>query len=235
MYIAAKQLYRCSIEGSDGVVGKVKDLLFDDELWRVRYFDVDTGRWLPGRRVILSPQVVEAVDYAAETLATALTQDQVRNSPPLESRMPVSRQREAEQAQYYAWGVYWSETESVLDEVERDSHLQSTRAVAAYRLQAADGEIGQVADFIVDDRDWQIRYLVVDTGKWLSGRQVLIPPNWAEAIHWDTQTVTVGLERATVENSPEYDSAAPINRKYEEVFYDYYGRPRYWTGAGRSL
>jgi hypothetical protein len=110
--------------------------------------------------------------------------------------------------------------------------------VSGYRIQATDGEIGHVDDFIIDDEasengPWEIRYLIVDTRNWLPGKSVLIPPLWADSINWDTRHVRVGLTRGMIENSPEYDPAAPINRQYEEVFYDYYGRPRYWTEVSR--
>jgi len=235
MLIAARQLRRCSIEGADGTVGTIKDLLFDGRIWKVRYFDVDTGGWLSGRRVILSPRTIHAVNYAAQTLATPLTKEQVEKSPPLESDLPVSRQKEIELAQYYSWGAYWASAESEPQEAEGDPNLRSTRAVSGYYIHAFDGEIGHVDDFIVDDEDWQIRYLVIDTRNWLPGRHVLIPPTWAESIDWKSRSVQVGLSRETIRNSPEYDPSAPINRQYEEVFYDYYGRPRYWTGAAHTV
>ena len=235
MLIAAKSIYKCSIAGTDGTVGTVKDLLFDGQSWEVRYFDIDTGRWLPGRRVILSPKVIRAVDYAGQKLATPLTREQVKNSPPLESDLPVSRRKEIELADYYSWGVYWANIKAIQEDIdaEGDPNLRSARAVSGYRIQATDGEIGHVDDFIIDDEtleqgSWGIRYLVIVNRNWLPDRAVLIPPLWAESIDWEAQHVHIDLTREMIENSPEYDPDAPINRQYEEVFYDYYGRPRYW-------
>lgn len=242
MLIAAKQIRSCSIEGADGTVGTVQDVLFDGRSWKVRYLDVDTGHWLPGRRVILSPEVIRTRHYAAQRLATPLTQEQVENSPSLHSELPVSRQKEIELAQYYAWGAYWANVEPTREgeEAEGDPNLRSTDAVSGYRVQAMGGEIGHIDDFIIDDEafegaPWEIRYLVIDTRNWLPGKHVLIPPLWAESIDWDTRRVQVGLTRAMIESGPEYDPATPINRQYEEVFYDYYGRPKYWTEASRSV
>jgi len=242
MLIAAKQIRGCSIEGADGTVGTVKDLLFDGRSWKVRYLDVDTGHWLPGRRVILSPEVIRTRDYASRRLATPLTKERVEDSPSLDSHLPVSRQKEIELAQYYAWGAYWANIESTREgnEAESDPNLRSTHAVSGYHIQAVDGEIGHVDDFIIDDEafegaPWEIRYLVIDTRNWLPDKTVLIPPLWAESVDWDTQRVQVGLTQRMIESSPRYDPAAPINRQYEEVFYDYYGRPRYWTEASRTV
>jgi hypothetical protein len=235
MLIAAARLRRCVIEGTDGTVGTVKDLLFDSGVWTVRYLDVDTGRWLPGRRIVLSPLVIDAADYAATKLATSLSREQVEKSPPLESDLPVSRQKEIDLAQYYAWGMYWSALETQPEPARGDPDLRSTRGVSGYHVRALDGRIGHVADFLVDDAVWQIRYLVVDTGNWLAGRQVLIPPGWAESVEWESQTVAVDVAKESVEKSPDYDPDAPVNRRYEEVFYDYYGRPKYWTGTGHTV
>jgi hypothetical protein len=223
-------------------VGTVKDLLFDGQNWKVRYLDVDTGQWLPGRRVILSPEAVHAADYANQRLAVSLTRQQVEDSPSLETEIPVSRRKEMELARYYAWGAYWANLQGVQEEgeTEAEPNLRSTRAVSGYHIQAMDGEVGHVDDFIMDDeaRDngpWEIRSLVVNIRNWLPGRHVLIPPLWAESIDWETRKVEVGLTRESIEKSPEYHPDDPVNRRYEEVSYDYYGRPRYWTWTGRAV
>ena len=242
MLIATKTIYGNSVEGADGHVGTVKDLLFGGESWSIRYLDVDTGRWLPGRRVILSPTVVRTADYASRRFVVQLTRQQVEDSPSLESEVAVSRQKEIELARHYTWGAYWTiaNTPQAEAESDYDPSLRSAREVAGYRVQAIDGEIGHVEDFILDDSawdvgPWEIRYLVLDTGNWLPGRHVLIPPLWAESIDWESKKVEIGLTRELIEKSPEYDPNKPVNRQYEEVYYDYYGRPRYWTGTGHAV
>ena len=110
-----------------------------------------------------------------------------------------------------------------------DPHLRSAREVAGYHIQASDGSIGHVEDFIVDDATWDLCYLVVDTGNWLPGRKVLISPQWVvEPISWIESTVNVVLTREQVKESPVFDPTAPVNREYETRLYDYYGRPTYW-------
>lgn len=154
MLIAVKRLYGCSIRGLDDHVGTVKDLLFEGSTWKVRYLDVDTGHWLPGRRVILAPSVVQAADYANRLLGVSLTRKQVEDSPPLDAEMPVSRRKEIELARSYAWGAYWANLEAAhaAADMDADPDLRSARAVTGYHIQAMDGEIGHVADFIMDDQ-----------------------------------------------------------------------------------
>ena len=98
-------------------------------------------------------------------------------------------------------------------------------------MNAVDGDIGRVVDLIVDDDDWQLRYLVVDTGHWLPGRKVLIPLEWAQRISWSESEVIVEMTRQAVEDSPRFHPEEPVNREYEVMLYDYYGRPRYWVNA----
>ena len=106
--------------------------------------------------------------------------------------------------------------------------------MAGYRLHARDGEIGHVDDFIVDDRSWVIRYLVVDTGSWWPGKKVLLPPQWIDRVSWLEATVDVDLDRDTIKNGPEWDPRSPISREYEERLYGYYRRPGYWVSRELS-
>jgi len=101
--------------------------------------------------------------------------------------------------------------------------------VTGYHIQAGDGEIGHVEDFIVDDEAWSLRYIVVDTRNWLPGRKVLVSPQWAETVDWAEEKLWLDLSTDSIKNSPEYDPLAPINREYERRLYDYYGRPVYWN------
>ena len=109
-----------------------------------------------------------------------------------------------------------------------DPHLRSSDEVFGYDIQATDGAIGHVEDFIIDTVLWTIRYIVVDTRNWLPGKKVLIAPQWVKQFSWQEADAYVDLTRTEIKESPEYDPAAPVNRGYEERLYDYYGRPKYW-------
>ena len=68
---------------------------------------------------------------------------------------------------------------------QNDPHLRSSAAVTGYHIQATDGDIGHVEDFLLDDRSWTIRFMVVDTTNWWAGEKVLIAPAWIERVDWD--------------------------------------------------
>ena len=102
-----KDLEKCVIGATDGDIGQVKDLYFDDHAWAIRYLIVDTGSWLSGRKVLISPISIQKTDWPAHRLAAAITQDQVRNSPAIDTEKPVSRQHEEQYLGYYGYATYW--------------------------------------------------------------------------------------------------------------------------------
>jgi hypothetical protein len=103
----ANRLDGFKLHARDGVVGEVRDVYFDDHRWIVRYFVVDTGAWLEGRAVLVSPAAVTMTDWDRGEMTSNLTREQVKNSPSVESSPALSREREAALLQYYNWPAYW--------------------------------------------------------------------------------------------------------------------------------
>ncbi len=177
MLRSIKQLYGNKLGASDGEIGHVQDFYFDDQNWAVRYLVADTGSWLPGRQVLISPHSLGRLDQAGKVLRVNLTRKQIEGSPSIESHKPVSRQYEEEYHQYYQWPFYWqgdalwgmsgfpileppatplpseSVTASVRPHEGRDAHLRSAKAVNGYQLQASDGTLGHVCDFMMDAQE----------------------------------------------------------------------------------
>jgi hypothetical protein len=246
-----KHLKDFAIRATDGELGTIDDIYFDDETWAIRYLIVDTGGWLGGRRVLISPISVVHTDWEAKRLDVALTKRQVEHSPEIDTHKPVSRQHEAGYFGYYGYPYYWggpylwgaaaypaglatpptASTEAMAARIRRestDSHLRSGEAVTGYNIEAADGEIGHVDGFVVDDEAWAIRYIEVATRNWWPGKKVLVSPAWLERVSWTTSKVYVGLSREAIKDAPEYIESTPITREYENRLYFHYGRPPYW-------
>lgn len=250
------------IRATDGQIGKIVDLLFDDDKWSVRWLVVDTGNWLSGRRVLLASSHLGQVDRSERQVLVQLSRDQVKGSPDVDTSRPVSRQAEASIYDYYNWSPYWSSmgaygtpvvagvagiaplypapgavadgvtkarrTELEAGRREEDPHLRSASEVTGYYIEASDGAIGHVEDFLIDDDDWSIRYAIVDTKNWWPGKFVLIAPDWIEAISWSDGTMRVRRTREEIRNAPEYDPSQPVQRDYESRLYGYYSFPPYW-------
>jgi len=258
MLRTAKDLQGYAIQATDGEIGQVDDVYFDDDAWVIRYLVVGTGAWLPGRRVLISPIAIGRPDRNAQLLPVSLTKDQVRNSPDIDTHKPVSRQHETEYFRYYGYPYYWDgagiwgmgaypgylmASEAVQADMNRapadaaarepgDPHLRSSKEVMGYHLQATDGDIGHVEDFLIDDETWTIRYLVVDTSNWWGGKKVLVAPHWIRQVSWSDSKAFLDLTREAVKLAPPYDSAAHLDRQQETSLYEHYGRPGYWTTAG---
>lgn len=254
MLRTAGELKGATIEAMDGDIGSVQDLYFDDRAWTVRYVVVDTGTWLPGRQVLISPFAFEAVPGALR-LRTSLTKERVQNSPSIDADRPVNRQREIEFSEYYGYPRYWvgpdrwgdlayplvppqpSKADQEMAARERDSgdpNLRSTRDVMGYYIHATDGDLGHVEDFLVDAETWAIRYIIVDTRNWLPGRHVLVSPEWIQRVSWEESKVYVDLSKRHIEAAPEFDPSMPLAREHEERLYDHLGRSKYWEREPRG-
>jgi hypothetical protein len=107
-------------------------------------------------------------------------------------------------------------------------YLRGVKEVTGYHIEAADGAIGRVEDFFVDEENWRIYYLLLDTNNWLPGGKVLIAPDWISDISWSDSIVRVNATREQVKNSPEFDPKGPVDRHYETTLYGHYGFPPYW-------
>ncbi len=242
-----------TLKSLDGEIGKVKEFYFDDHYWTVRYLVADTGNWLTGRQVLISPYALAGVDDREEHIAIKLTKKQIEGSPSLNSDKPVSRQFEETYYGYYGWPMYysgpymwgsypymvpnaysekWKETAHA--EKAWDPNLRSTHGVTGYDIKATDGDIGHVEDFIIDDETWAIRYLVIDTRNWWPGKKVLVSPQWIESISWSKSTVSINLLRETIKQSAEYTEESLITRDYETAMHQHCNRKGYWVDEHAS-
>jgi hypothetical protein len=247
MLCQAKTLSGYKLECLDGEIGKVKEFYFDDRYWAIRYLVAATGEWLVDKQVLVSPYALIAVNEAEKHIAIDLTKKQIEDSPSLATDKPVSRQFEEAYYGYYEWPGYWSGPymwgsysyierdpvawkNSIKAEKAWDHHLRSTHAVTGYHIQASDGEIGHVEDFLIDEETWAIRYLVVATKNWWPGKKILLSPQWIKQISWSDSKVFADLSREAIQKAPEYTADSLVTREYETGLHRHYSRPGYWVG-----
>jgi len=192
-------------------IGVVEDFYFDDESWIVRYLSVDTGPWLTHRRVMVPPGSIEP-NWSMAGLVTRLSRDRIGGSPELGATPQMSRQHEAQLLGHYGHQNYWEESPGIgsagaeLPRVHTgEEHLCRTKELTGLHLQATDGEIGHVDDFLIDE-NWRLRYLLVDTSNWIGGKWVVISPEALQRIDRANSKMHVAMTRDAVKNSPSYDS-----------------------------
>ena len=242
----AKTLKGYTLDSLDGEIGKAKEFYFDDQHWTVRYLVAETGNWLMGRKVLLSPYALVAVIKEEKKITVNLTKKQIEDSPSLDSDKPVSRQFEEAYYGYYGWPMYWDgdfmwgsypnivrDREELMKAAQNkkawDPHLRSTHAVGGYHIQATDGEIGHVEDFVIDDETWAIRYLIIDTQNWWPGKKVLVSPQWIDNVSWNEAKVFVSLTRDMIRQAPEYTDWSLLTRSFEVDLHKHYDRQGYWV------
>jgi len=107
MMRSTKELETYSIEATDGAIGSIKDLYFDDETWTIRYLVVDTSVWLAGRKVLVSPMSLDSSDPKARVFSISVSKERVKDSPNIDTQKPVSRQHEIRYFGYYGYPYYW--------------------------------------------------------------------------------------------------------------------------------
>ena len=237
------------LDAKDGEIGRCKDFLFDDRHWGIRYMMANTGKWLPGREVLISPVSLGIPDHDAKRFPVKLTKEEIRKCPPLEQDAPVSRKYETLFHGYYGLPLYWSgdhlwgfehhpakvalpaklkeKREEMLEEAEK-GHLRSIREVNGYKTFAAGEKIGYIDDFAIDVDYWAIRYVLVDSRKWLPGRKFVVPAMLVENVQWTSGEIEIAVEKEALRNSPWYDPASHIDRGYEEDIFRYYGQAPYF-------
>jgi hypothetical protein len=240
-----RDLTKLTLHATDGAVGHAQELYFDDRNWMVRYFVLRTGGWLLGRDVLITPQAVRKIDDTAQTMELALNKKQIEQAPPIDRAKPISRDYEEAYYRYFNWAPYWqpgpgalggavpfpavppsNAAAQVMAETQEQRSLRSSKEVAGYRIHASDGDIGHVEDLVIDDHEWLVHYVEVDTRNWLPAKKVLVGTARIDQISWADESVAVSLPKKAIESAPAYDPSILITPDYELELFKHYGSAR---------
>jgi hypothetical protein len=193
-----------AINATDGYVGRIDDILFDDKTWTLRWFVITTGAWRLGRQILVHPSALEKPETSGRAFSAKQTREEVEASLGIQSDQPVSRQMEQNFGDGYsysaAWGADYYDIEAFGSPRGRwsnaygtatpavtpagDPHLRSLNEVKGYHIHALDGEIGHLSDFLINDESWMLEYVLIDTKNWLRGKHVLLPAAAITEIDW---------------------------------------------------
>lgn len=245
-----KDLMNYKLHCLDGEIGKVKDFYFEDKTWTIQYLIVNTGNWLIGRQVLISPDAITSMNKEEECFYINLTKSQIEKSPILDSDKPVSKQFLNEYREYFQYPMYpigigyggaWNtlmfipnenDKEKSLKDIEEENdwnpHLRSINTLCGYEVKALDDEIGHVDDFLIDVETWWINYLEINTKNWLPGRTFIISPKWIDYIKCDETRVYVNLNSDEIKESPEYTSESLLDGDFEKLLHEHYNREGNW-------
>ena len=199
MIIANNQLNQFSLRASDGSIGQVRDLYFNDDDWAIRYLVVETGNWFTRHQVLIPTAALDSIDATNKVIQVSLTRDQVKHSPDVDCDMPVSRQHQTDLSGYYGFPSY-------LEGVQRpsDPHLRSAEALNGYAARSNRDEIGHVKQFLLDDDGWRVVAVILKTGTWWQGDLMRIETDGIETIDWDSSSIEVIASRESLKDEPEH-------------------------------
>jgi sporulation protein YlmC with PRC-barrel domain len=223
-------LYQRPIQAIDGELGKLSDLYLDDRSWQVQYLVVELGSWFKSKRVLISPSAL--AEYDGSSLKVHLTKHEISTCPDSNADKPVSLQeKEHSDARYtmvQSYGVT-SGLNMVLpfvppgpdDDARINSrwnrHLRSSRRLSRYTLCTEDGADGSIKDFLVDDRTWNIRYVIFRLSAPHNGPDRLLETKKINTIEWAAECLNVESICPLLARCPEFDRERHINISYEDL------------------
>lgn len=253
-----KNLEGFSIHGRDADLGKAKDFYFDQHRFVLRYIVVDTGGWLKHEQTLISTDAFEKINYENKEILVDLSTEELEEGPGIDKNKPVSKVMEEKVVKHFDWPLYWTaphpsdgpaiqagnamreklfkfdeltDEEKQAEEEEIESNLRSLNEIRGYHIQAQDKEFGHLEDLFVDEENWMIRYLLIDTRNILPGKDVLIAPEWIRNISWNKEKIYVNKTKEEIKNAPEYKEEKSdylVDREYEEDLYNHYNEIKYW-------
>jgi hypothetical protein len=221
----------------DGPFGTIKDFLFDDEAWRVRWLVVDTRGFLDGRKVLLPALALRSLNHVGRQISANLTKWEMANSPSADDGLSISRRAhhdgpyvrgaDGPRARYRAGGGFaaanreppnrafrtWDRAFETPRATPWGWDLRSVKEITGYHIAAADGEVGRVADFLVEDGDWSLHDVVIDARNGWRGKRVLISPRSIDSVDWSMRRVRVDFDRRRIQERPAYDRFHAIGRE----------------------
>lgn len=241
MQKSLKKLKKSMIISSDDFkVGEVKDFFFDDNLWGIRYFVVNTGSWLNERLVLISPYAITKIEFGGFNIRVNLTKEQIENCPTPDDEEPVSRMYEEKYSRYYQLPYYWLAGDGLwpnniyptvyanmlntedktllrereaLDEKIATNHLRSFNEVLGYHVHAEDEVFGHIQDFVFNEESYEITNLMIDTATFLPGTSVLIAPKWITEIDWQESEFHTDLTKDQIKHARHVDYDRPIDNE----------------------
>jgi hypothetical protein len=195
----------------------------------IKYIVVKTNLNVQKQKFIISPSAINNIDKNSKKIHINMTKKDIETNPNIDTKQPVSMQKEDEKIQYYNLPVYKQKinknvkiknenkntipilltreltASNNIEDQENVPQLCSTKEILGYSIQAKDIDVGMVEDFIIDDNKWSIQYIIVSSEKWLRNKKVLISPNRIEKLVWDEMRVYVDVSSETIANSPRFD------------------------------
>lgn len=211
-----KELRGFELYATDGDIGRVTEFYFDDLDWMILYMVVDTGAWLPGRRVLVSPASLGEIDWVERKMNVMVTRSEIETSPEIDLHQPLTREQEVGYFAHFGWACLW------------EGELRSTKEIIGDQIVSTNGDaVGKVEDLIVDDL-WTIRYLILSLEEIKQERKLFFSPRWINDSDWAESKLVTLLDHEKIQSAPVFDTSAMVKREYEAELYTHFDAKPYW-------
>ncbi len=250
MLRTAKAFKKLIVRASDGAVGCLRDIHFEDTEWEVAQLEVEMVGETDRGTIFISTGAVVSPGSGRDEIAFDLSTQHGRASTPI----PTDGTQDNGFDSIYRWSPYGSASAPrdpdatapgpsagklsdiipfAAEKVQRtcdtrqpdrssEPRLRSLRELAGYRIEALDGDIGHIGDLVIDDQRWAIPFVVIDTRNWWPGTHVMVPSGEILGMSRADRIVFVSLSRQVIQGSPEFDPAIAISAEYRSRLDAYY-------------
>ncbi|OQA88004.1 MAG: hypothetical protein BWY28_01774 [bacterium ADurb.Bin236] len=212
MLISLKSILNYTINATDGMIGRIRDIYFYDDSWFVKFFVVEIGTIFRSHKVLIPPAQSDRVDHMEKTVNVELNKDDIRQSPKAILHKPVSvalkEQFTAYNKKLHLRGYHGATVDNIVSfpSFQTDPNLRSVREVIGYHVQSFSGPAGRLLDLSAYEEGWNIRYLVIGINRFFHNRKVMIAPQMAQRIIWEGKRIEIEAGSDEIYNSPERDN-----------------------------
>lgn len=228
------------LKATDGVFGRIRDILFEEGPWTGRWIVADTGDWLFGRKVLLSPVSFFTPVEDEKTVPLRLSRKEIEAAPSLDEDAPISRTYEKTFYDHYMWPYYWmgegmwgnvthpaylfptkNQVSEKLDtrtpEEKQDPPLRSGHELTKYRLMSGEDVLGYVEDVLLDPETWEVKYFQCDTRKWFHGKTLHVSPEKVTDVDWHHHRLSVDFTQEELLKASENEDKADEESTFKEM------------------
>lgn len=216
----AGQLLGYRLVDREGIVGSVEDFHIYCPGWSVRHAAIFTGEWLSGRWVLVPIELLGPPDPLQREVSLLIMRERIRIAPVPESDRPPSSLFES--ALYRHYGVPPPQAIPRAGQTGLETSLWSLESVRGCQVDALDMEVGRVDDYLLDDSDWRIRYLIVNLRRWMPGRKVVVPVAAIRLLSWKHRRIALGLSRDGILAAPRFEGPGSLSEEYQNGLESYF-------------
>ncbi|WP_332697414.1 PRC-barrel domain-containing protein [Halalkalibacter lacteus] len=232
MYLKSSNLQTFSLLSKDGELGSIDDFYFEASNLMIRYFAINTRKWFFGGTGLLSPKAFAAINIPEQMIEVTITKEQLKNSPKLSDHSPLSLAYEKKLNHYYGWSLYWkdqiappiegenlsgspmngvftsADDQQELVQLNQTHHvLRTSSELIGCKVYAKNKEVGKITDLVIDHQSWDIRFLEIDIGGFLSKQVVPLSTNWISEINWIDGVVLMNKDKQEVEQTLSFEGS----------------------------